>query len=295
MTVGRSFAVGVVSTEYVDSSRPTSASGSYPGAPSRTFPVTVWYPAAGTPGPAGTATPDATPDRGDGPYPLVFFAHGYAVTPEFSVELLTRWAAAGYVVAAPTFPLLSGLPAGPDHVDYAKSFADTTFVLTSLLQPTTGAPGSSLMAGLVDPGRIALAGHSDGEAVAFGTGFLVCCRDRRVTSVIALAGILGNVNAPVVTDSGLPILHLTGTADEFQSYDRAVAWDRENLGAPHWTIGLIGGTHAPPYRDPTSPYFAGVVSMSVAFLDGTLKDRPDRLDAISAAVAAEPRLFRQES
>ncbi len=277
-TVGRTFAVGETTTEYVDSTRPTSASGSWPGAPSRTFPVTIWYP----------VNADGSPDRADGPFPLVLFSHGYAVTPATYRELLTRWAAAGYVVAAPTYPLLSGEPAGPDHVDYARSFADARFVLTRLLADAAVAPGAAgvagapVFAGLVDPDRVAAAGHSDGEAVAYGIGFLRCCRDPRVRAVVAMAGILGNVNGPVERDNGVAVLHLTGTADELQDSVTALAWDRENLGDPHWTIGLVGATHLPPFRDPASPWFAGVADLTIAFLDGTLKGWPDRLEVVAA-------------
>ena len=273
-TVGRTYGVGEASVEYVDGTRPTSASGSWPGAPTRTFPVTIWYPTG----------PDGAPARADGPFPLVLFSHGFAVTPETYRELLTRWAAAGYVVAAPTYPLLSGVPAGPDHVDYAKSFADARFVLGRLLADAAtgpGAPGATVLAGLVDPGRIAAAGQSDGEAVAYGIGFLRCCRDPRVKAVVALAGILGNVNGAVERDNGVAVLHLTGTADELQDADTALAWDRANLGDPHWTIAVVGGAHLAPYRDPTSPFFTGVVERTTAFLDGTLKGRPDRLTVLS--------------
>src|SRR5690349_8633597 len=38
-------------------------------------------------------------------HPLIVFAHGFALTPERYVALLGAWAAAGYVVAAPVFPL----------------------------------------------------------------------------------------------------------------------------------------------------------------------------------------------
>lgn len=272
-TVGRTFAVATATTEYVDPTRPTSASGSWPGAPSRTFPVTLWYPAAA----------DGTPDRTAGPYPLVLFSHGYAVTPETYRELLSRWAAAGYVVAAPTYPLLSGSPAGPDHVDYPKSFTDARFVLTRVLADaavTPGSPGAPLLAGLVDPQRVAAAGQSDGEVIAYGTGFLRCCRDARVRAVVAMAGILGNVNGPVERDNGVAVLHLTGTADELQDATEALAWDRANLGERHWTIALVGGGHLAPFREPASPWFAGVVERTIAFLDGTLKDRPDRLGVL---------------
>ena len=176
---------------------------------------------------------DAAPDKDHGPYPLVLFAHGYDVTPDFYAPLLARWAEAGYVVAAPVFPILSGSDGGASHVDYEKTFGDASFVITQVL----GLQGDPL-AGLVDPARIAAAGHSDGEVVSFGVGFLECCRDPRVRSVISMAGDLSNANNPSVRDTGTPILHIMETNDEYDPYEHSIQWDRDNLTAPRWMVSL---------------------------------------------------------
>src|SRR5215475_9369701 len=69
-------------------------------------------------------------DRAQGPYPLVVFAHGFGVVPSDYAALLQRIAAAGYVVAAPQYPVLSGWPYGPSDVDdWNEHFADTSFVI----------------------------------------------------------------------------------------------------------------------------------------------------------------------
>lgn len=291
LTVDRRTGVGVRTETYVDPSRPTSDNGAFPGAPNRTLPVTIWYPAAGDPD--GPAVPDAAPDRTVGRYPLVVFAHGYAVTPQFYEALLREWAAAGYVVAAPTYPLWSS-SGGDGNDDYVQSFADTTFVITKLLRDLGGAAGADPLAGTIDANRIGVAGHSNGEVVSYGMGFLACCRDPRVKSVIAMAGNLGNVANPVQHDNGVPIMHLLGEADELQPYGAAIAYDREELDAPKWSVTLVNGAHAPPYRSPSSPYFDGVVAMTTDFWDGTLKSRPERLARIDATVAGAPALFRLE-
>jgi predicted dienelactone hydrolase len=288
--VDRTYAVGVRTETYVDASRPTSANGTFPGAPDRTLPVTIWYPAIAPAGDPQAA--DAPPDRSDAPYPLVVFAHGYAVTPEYYEPLLRNWAAAGYVVAAPTYPILSGTPGGPGHADYEQTFADTSFVISALLREFGTGPGTHPLAGLVDPTRVAVAGHSDGEVVAYGVGFLVCCRDPRVDAVIAMAGILGNISNPVQRDNGVPVLHIVGEADELQPYGAAVAWDRENLTPPRWTVTLIGGGHAAPYRNPSSEHFDGVVRLTVDFFDGTLKGRPDRLARMEQFIVDNPARYR---
>jgi predicted dienelactone hydrolase len=277
--VDRRTGVGVRQETFVDPSRSTSGAGA-----GRTFPTTIWYPTPGDPD--APAVPDAPPDRAVGAYPLVVFVHGYAVTPDFYEELLRRWASAGYVVAAAAYP-------GADD-DYALQFADTTFLITQLLQLSGGAPGSHPLAGTIDPQRVGVAGHSNGEAIAYGLGFLQCCRDPRVKSVIALAGILGNVNNPVQRNNGVPVLHIMGEADELQPYGEAIQWDRDNLTPPRWSVSLVGGSHAPPYRSPSSPYFDGVVTITTDFLDGSLKGHPEKLAAIDDYVAGNANLFRVE-
>jgi len=278
--VDRRTGVGVLHETFVDPTRPTST-----GEPTRTFPVTIWYPSPGDPD--APAVLDAPPDRSVGAYPLVVFVHGYNVTPDVYDELLRRWAAAGYVVAAAAYP------GGGD--DYGLQFTDTTFLITQLLQLAGGAPGSHPLVGTVDPQRIGVAGHSNGELIAYGLGFMQCCRDMRVKAVISLAGNLGNVlDYPIQRGNGVPILHVLGEADELQPYGTAIQWDRDNLTPPRWSVTLVGGSHEPPYRSPGAAHFPGVVEISTDFLDGTLKGHPEKLAAIDAFVAANSNRFGLE-
>jgi dienelactone hydrolase len=167
-------------------------------------------------------------------------------------------------------------------------------VITQLLRTFAGAPGPHPLAEMVDADRVGVAGHSDGEVVAYGLGFLTCCRDFRVRAVVAMAGSLENVSNPVQRDNGVPVMHVLGDADEFQPYAAAIQYDRDHLTAPKWSVTLVDAGHAPPYRRPSSPHFEGLVSMTTDFFDGTLKGRPDRLARIDAVVADAPALFRLE-
>jgi dienelactone hydrolase len=286
--VERRYAVGVHSATLVDASRTTSPNGGFGGAPNRRIRTTIWYPATGDAGAA--AQDEATPDRAHGPFPLVLFAHGYAVTPSFYRPLLERWAAAGYVVAAPTFPILSGSPGGASHVDYEKTFGDAQFVITQLTDRAATDP----IAPIVDPTRIAIAGHSDGEVIAFALGFLACCRDPRIVSVVAMAGDLSNANNPSVRDTGTPILHIMEDHDEYDPYPHSIQWDRENLTAPRWMLTMVNASHVPPYTQPGNPSFELVSAATIAFFDGTLKGHPERLDAIAADAAAHPTVAALE-
>ncbi len=127
------FGVGVRHETLVDQSRSTPANGSFPGHPSRVLETTVFYPAeekAGTDPRTG-----ATPDRASAPYPLIVFAHGFGGSVDDYQALLVRWAEAGYVVAAPLFPLTRNSAAGgPDLADFANQPADLSFMITQVLQ-----------------------------------------------------------------------------------------------------------------------------------------------------------------
>jgi len=102
--------VGKRSIELVDRSRPTSPDPErdLPGRPDRTIPVTLLYPADGTP----EANPKPVEDApiADGTFPLVVFSHGWTSSGDSRAyqNRLVVWASAGYVVGAPTFPLTSG-------------------------------------------------------------------------------------------------------------------------------------------------------------------------------------------
>lgn len=52
------------------------------------------------------------------PLPLIVFGHGFATTPGMYARLLDAWARAGYVVAAPLFPVENAnAPGSPDESD----------------------------------------------------------------------------------------------------------------------------------------------------------------------------------
>src|SRR5690349_20387699 len=67
----------------------------------RPLPTTLWYPATGTPL-TGTITAGAVPAAGR--FPVVLLSHGLHSLPSDLAAFGTRWAAAGFVVAAPAFP-----------------------------------------------------------------------------------------------------------------------------------------------------------------------------------------------
>ena len=105
------------------------------------------------------------PLRAPGPCPLIVFGHGFAVTPAPYASLLRAWARAGYVVAAPIFPLENAnAPGGPDESDLVNQPRDMSVVITQR---------SGGLRGLIDRRRIGVSGQSDGGETALAVAYYV--------------------------------------------------------------------------------------------------------------------------
>jgi predicted dienelactone hydrolase len=234
-------AVGMTTLTLVDTSRPTDANGSCAELPSRTLVTTVYYPAAaGTP--SGDAQPDATPDTAGGPYPLIVFAHGFGATADSYKDLLEHWASAGYVVAAPTFPLSSGTsPCGAVAGDVANQPKDMSFVITSVLDDA-GAKGTPL-AGLVDAQHIGAAGHSNGGITMYGLVGNTKLRDKRIDAAAILAGTAQRFPEGKFDLAHMPpVLFVHGTKDETVPYSAAQSGFNAARG-PKGLLSITNGDH----------------------------------------------------
>jgi predicted esterase len=221
VTTGQPRAVGLTSMTFVDHRRRTPANGSVPGKSSRLLVTTVLYPASGD-ATSSTPRPDATPDRTGAPYPLVVFAHGLGASPDLYLPLLERWAAAGFVVAAPTFPLTNDATAGgPNAGDVVHQPADMTFVITSVLRASHRPHGR--LAGMVDEDHIAVAGHSNGAITTLGIAANSCCRDPRVEAAVVMAGTDEHYpHGHYDFSRAAPLLIVHGTDDSFVPYTEGV-------------------------------------------------------------------------
>ena len=119
----------------------------------RTLITIVRYPATGPLGAVDLR--DAPFARPAARLPLIVFGHGFAVTPAPYSRLLVAWARAGYVVAAPVFPLENAnAPGGPQESDLVNQPHDMSAVISTLLAAASA--GRSVFAGMIDPQRIAL-------------------------------------------------------------------------------------------------------------------------------------------
>jgi len=232
-------AVGVVTETFVDESRPTPAHLGVAGLPTRTLVTTIWYPAEGTPTP--TPVPGATADQSGGPYPLIVFGHGLGGTPQYYEALLTRWAAAGYVVAAPLFPLThAGTPGGLDQDDQFNQPADVRFVVTSMLAANAETAGP--LHGMVSPAEIGVSGQSDGAVTALAL-LNSCCADGRVKAVEVISGDPETYPHGQYRYSGNPpTLIAHGTVDPLLPYNQMVSFFNMMTG-PKAFLSMAGADH----------------------------------------------------
>ncbi|MCW2677051.1 MAG: chlorophyllase [Modestobacter sp.] len=230
---------------------------------------------AGSDATAGRALPTHLfyPADGAGPFPVVVFSHGFGSTPEAYRDLLESWAAAGFVVAAPTFPLTSRGSALV-RADVLDQPADVSFVLTQVLALGT-APGD--LAGRIDTTHVAVAGHSAGAMTTLGV-LGTCCRDSRVTAAVVLSGTL-QAFGPTIAAPGVPTLFVHGTADDVLPLaDGQAAYAA--APAARAFVELPGGTHSSPYDDRSDPHAAAVRTLTTDFLRWTLDGDAQALTAL---------------
>lgn len=260
------FAVGIRTLRFVDKTRTVRFPGRRPEP--RPLVTVIRYPAVGPA--ARVDQPGAPPAREAGPFPLVVFGHGFAVTPGPYARLLQAWARAGFVVAAPIFPLgNANAPGGPNESDIVNQPRDMSVVISHMLRLSASRRG--LFGGLIDARAIAVAGQSDGGetalAVAYDRNFL----DRRVRAAVILSGAeipgVGGFDFPAGSP---PLLAAQGTADTtnrpihtYQFFDLAPR--------PKFLLQLLGASHLAPYTT-EEPQLGIVERVTIAFLDRYLKD-----------------------
>ncbi|MGC4791037.1 alpha/beta hydrolase family protein [Micromonospora sp. DT178] len=194
----------------------------------RPLPVTVWYPAAGKPG----GQPERSADAATGKFPVVMFSHGLNGRPADYETLLTRWTAAGFVVAAPTFPHTARGGDG-NVLDVLNQPADVSYVLTQVL--ALDARAGDPLRGRLATDRVAAAGHSAGGVTTIG--LFTAGRDERLDAGVVFAGTALGVGT-AFAGAAAPQLFVHGEADEVveyaagkAAYDR-VPWPKAMLSLP---------------------------------------------------------------
>lgn len=266
------------------------------------------------------ASADAPSAAESGPFPVVLFSHGFAGFPEQSVDLTTHLASWGFVVAAPDHVerSLSGLLGTAAQGVTPREDAAVLAATLDLVVDEDSREGSPL-AGLVDPDRVAVAGHSAGA----GAAYELAGSDDRIDSFITYS--VGRADGPVPDVPGMVMLG-TGDgvipADATRELYAAMAPPKylvEIDGAGHLVfsdiclIGAEGGgvvaiaesialpipaeferlgtDGCGPESTPPADVFPAIDDLSVAFLRQTLlgEDEPAALDpAVTADL--DPRV-----
>jgi hypothetical protein len=210
-------------------------------------------------------------------------------SPQPYQQLLSEWAAAGYVVAAPLFPLSSSLtPGGADGGDIANQPGDMSFVIDQVLKASAASGGP--LSGLVDPREIGAAGHSNGAITTLGLIANSCCRDTRVKAAVVMAGTTeGLGRGGYHLADAPPLLIVQDLHDGLVPYPDAVAVFNQARGpkallaldwdSPSDSTGAAAHMAASGVLGSTS---GAVIRSTTAFFDAFLKHEPGALQAVSA-------------
>ena len=296
--LGNGFPVGITSFTFVDERRPTPANAVQPGAPSRKIAVRVWYPAvapsadevrdndfASVPDPSPMF--DAPPATGAGPFPLIVFGHGLGGVPALYGDVLESWAAAGFVVAAPAFPLSNeDSPGGADGGDVSNQPGDVSAVITRALELSASAEGRAL-AGMIDGDHVGVAGHSNGGITTAGMIGQSCCFDDRVDAAIIISGTSQLFPGGEFDWSRTPpLLVIHGEQDALIPLDEGKRIFN-NARAPKGLLTLLGIDHG-SFLVRDSKAFAITVKASLDFWKGYLTSDAKAIAALPDD--QEPRL-----
>ena len=237
----------------------------------RVLPTTVYYP----------VIPANSGRLARALFPLVVFAPGYRQCDGAYSDLLRGWASAGYVIAAIQFPRTNCHVTDPDEDDLSNQPGDVSFVISRMV--AISAEPRGVLAGLVNPARIAVAGHSDGGDTAAAVGADTCCRDHRVVAAIVLAGaewppLPGRYFATAVP----PILFVQGSADSWNPPAASLQLYQADDTGPRYYLDLFGAGHFAPYEGDGRPEPL-VARVSTAFLDRYLADHGSAAAVMSRA------------
>ncbi|ROQ94965.1 putative dienelactone hydrolase [Streptomyces sp. 2132.2] len=258
-----------------------------------------------------------------GDLPVIVFSHGFGWSMNGYAPLADHWAAQGFVVIQPTH--LDSRTLGIPHEDprtpriWRIRIEDLTLVLDGLGVLEASVPG---LAGRVDHGRIAVAGHSWGAQTAstlLGARVLDAdgvpgedLSDPRVTAgvLLALAG-LGDSLTPFAAENlpflrphfdtmTAPALIVAGDRDDSALSTRGPDWFTDPythgpagkslltlFGAEH-SLGGIAGTEVAETTDESPARVALIQRLSTAYLRSALSSEHGDWKAAVTALENDP-------
>lgn len=270
------FTVGVENCTFTDASRETANYLTGVAKAGRVLVTEIRYPTiSGSPGLA--ETPGAAPAIRHGPFPLIVFAEGYAVTPATYSELLDYWVRAGFVVAAVRFPDTDGSAVAAQHyvdteADDINQPRDVGFV-THALEADASGPAKAACTTvhrLLIPGQVALTGQSDGgetmAGLAYDSNYLEPGLSfRAVASLSGQAFGAESAKGPDHYVPGPPLLVVQSATDTCNPPQ--LSTQLYSLVAQHekWFLTLHNAYHLPPYSGTDPSAFAVVAAVTTRF------------------------------
>jgi fermentation-respiration switch protein FrsA (DUF1100 family) len=275
------FAVGKINETFVDQSRSTDANGSdAPALPTRTLPTVIYYPAKGTP--TDQPVENAPANAKHGSYPLILFSHGLGAINVVYQDVLKTWASAGYVVAAPDYPLsnhraVGGVNFGRAVGDTKNQAGDATFVIDQTIK--LDKRGTRL--GGVDAKRIGASGHSLGGVTTYDFVYSSCCSDKRVKAALPMSGLGGVAESleQYFVNRQTPLLALHGNRDGTVPYQAGVNTFNK-AQPPKYFLTFDGGGHIEPFLGGTDAKAMALKRSTVDFLDHYLKGDKTALEEL---------------
>jgi len=221
-------------------------------------------------------------------------AHGYGGLPEKFDAFATAIAGAGFVVAAPAFPLTNqNTPCGwiTGASDLPDQPEDVSFVIGALL--AANATGADPLFGMIDPGALTVLGHSLGGVTIEGLAHTDCCTPPTLAAAILVADPFGLATAtwPRVL-SGPPTLVLHGQPDPVVSFDFAPELFL-SLPQPRVLVGLHNAGHSDLLEsqvEPPIPPRAAAEAATLAFLNAHVRGDTTGLETALAQLGGDGHL-----
>ncbi len=276
-TQGADFNLTVSERTWVDTSR------TLPRTPQRELRTVIWDPATRK------------------PLPLLVLAHGFGGLPEKFDAFARAIASAGFLVAAPAFPLTNqNAPGGHEGGlgDFLNQPADVGFIISRLLEANHD-PGDDLFE-RIDPQKIALLGHSLGGLTALASTRKDCCRDARIKALVAVAPLVTlflNQFGPDSIREGPPTLIIHGKADPLIPLQSSIDL-YEQIDAPKFLVGLTDVGHSEALESqerPPPPARGAAEAATLGFLQHFFLNDPRPLQALLDDLAAGGHLIEAAS
>jgi predicted dienelactone hydrolase len=193
------------------------------------------------------AVRDALPRADRGPFPLVVFSHGKGGIRMQSTYFTVLLASHGYVVAAPDHEgdtIIDLLEDGDvDMTSTVGPFVDRPIDVSFLIERFTTLDDDDPLAGMIDPDRIGVAGHSFGAL----TSFISAGNDWRVRAIVGQTpvgvGLVEIGSETKVRDMGIPMMIQAAGLDRTLPADLHATSLWENMQPPRYSLTLATGGH----------------------------------------------------